>query len=170
MAVHPGRLTRLCVALLSHTRTTQRRRPQVLTHEGLSVIVEAIIIARKIFQRIKSFITYRVAATLQLLLFFFIAVFALPPSDYNSEWPVFFKMPVIMLMLITLLNDGTLISIGYDNVKASPRPEKWNLKVRAVTPFFIFCNALWPLTGDFPYSACLLSLLTCFPLSKESGH
>lgn len=38
-------------------------------------------------------------------------------------------MPVIMLMLITLLNDGTLISIGYDNVKASSRPEKWNLKV-----------------------------------------
>lgn len=34
-----------------------------------------------------------------------------------------------MLMLITLLNDGTLISIGYDNVKASSRPEKWNLKV-----------------------------------------
>lgn len=32
-------------------------------------------------------------------------------------------------MLITLLNDGTLISIGYDNVKSSPRPTKWNLKV-----------------------------------------
>jgi hypothetical protein len=29
---------------------------------------------------------------------------------------------VLMLMLITLLNDGTLISIGYDNVKPSPRP------------------------------------------------
>ena len=27
-----------------------------------------------------------------------------------------------MLMLITLLNDGTLISVGYDNVKPSPRP------------------------------------------------
>jgi len=33
------------------------------------------------------------------------------------------------LMLITLLNDGTLISIGYDNVKASPYPEKWTLPV-----------------------------------------
>jgi H+-transporting ATPase len=29
-------------------------------------------------------------------------------------WPRFFHMPVLMLMLITLLNDGTLISIGYD--------------------------------------------------------
>ena len=32
-------------------------------------------------------------------------------------------------MLITLLNDGTLISIGYDNVKPSHYPEKWNLRV-----------------------------------------
>jgi len=32
-------------------------------------------------------------------------------------------------MLITLLNDGTLISIGYDRVKASPYPDKWNLRV-----------------------------------------
>jgi len=31
-----------------------------------------------------------------------------------------------MLMLITLLNDGTLIAIGYDNVVAQEMPEKWN--------------------------------------------
>jgi H+-transporting ATPase len=35
-------------------------------------------------------------------------------------------MPVLMLMLITLLNDGTLIAIGYDNVVAKQMPEKWN--------------------------------------------
>ena len=33
-----------------------------------------------------------------------------------------------MLMLITLLNDGTLISIGYDRAVASTRPERWNLR------------------------------------------
>lgn len=38
-------------------------------------------------------------------------------------------MPVLMLMLITLLNDGTLIAIGYDNVVPSRTPEKWNLRV-----------------------------------------
>jgi hypothetical protein len=34
------------------------------------------------------------------------------PQDEN-EWPPFFHMPVLMLMLITVLNDGTLIAIGY---------------------------------------------------------
>lgn len=39
-----------------------------------------------------------------------------------KEFPNFFQLPVLMLMLITLLNDGTLISVGYDNVRHSPRP------------------------------------------------
>jgi len=37
-------------------------------------------------------------------------------------------MPVLMLMLITLLNDGTLITIGYDYAVASQTPPKWNLR------------------------------------------
>lgn len=43
-------------------------------------------------------------------------------------------VPVLLLMLITLLNDGTLISIGYDHVHPSNMPEKWNLKVRCGRP------------------------------------
>ena len=84
----------------------------VLTEPGLSTIVHGILIARCIFERIRNFITYRIAATLQLLFFFFIAIFAFRPVDYEPEdqddhyWPNFFHMPVIMLMLITLLNDG----------------------------------------------------------------
>lgn len=51
-------------------------------------------------------------------------------QGFDTEaWPDFFKLPVLMLMLITLLNDGTLISIGYDNVKPSKYPNVWNLPV-----------------------------------------
>lgn len=93
----------------------------------------------------------RIAATLQLLTFFFISVFAFDPKkfcedaigpdpnnptgpapyacpinknsdDPEEDYPNFFQLPVLMLMLITLLNDGTLISVGYDRVKPSPRP------------------------------------------------
>jgi hypothetical protein len=44
-----------------------------------------------------------------------------------QAWPAFFQLPVLMLMLITLLNDGALISVGYDHVVASPIPEQWNI-------------------------------------------
>ncbi len=129
------------IAVAGATDAARAAADIVLTEEGLATIVEGIIIARCIFQRMKNFITYRIAATLQLLCFFFIAVLTLKPSSFapddwrttegfdEHEWPDYFKMPVLMLMLITLLNDGTLLSIGYDNVNPSKYPNEWNLPV-----------------------------------------
>eukprot|EP01038_Epipyxis_sp_PR26KG_P005480 gene5480-7588_t len=124
------------IAVQGSTDAARAAASIVLTEPGLSTIIDGIIIARCIFLRIRNFITYRISATLQLLLFFFIAVFAFQPIDYqpaenpdDADWPTFFHMPVLMLMMITLLNDGTLIAIGYDNVTPSKTPEKWNLRV-----------------------------------------
>jgi H+-transporting ATPase len=129
------------IAVMGATDAAQAASDIVLTQEGLSTIITGILVARKIFARIRNFITYRVAATLQLLIFFFVAVFALEPEKFMPDgwesmpdfdkhaWPEYFHMPVLMLMLITLLNDGTLIAIGYDNVVPSLEPDKWNLKV-----------------------------------------
>ena len=131
------------VAVQGSTDAARAAADIVLTRPGLSTIVYAIITARKVFVRIRNFITYRVAATLQLLIFFFIATFTMHPyrfeptaeevanienyPDASTPWPAFFHMPVLMLMLITLLNDGTLIAIGYDNAIPSKSPEVWNL-------------------------------------------
>eukprot|EP01042_Synura_sphagnicola_P032054 gene32054-41258_t len=128
------------IAVQGATDAARAAADIVLTQPGLSTIVQGIVISRIIFVRILNFITYRIAATLQLLLFFFISVFAFKPRDWEPEdypddwpdahnWPKFFHMPVLMLMLITLLNDGTLIAIGYDNVIPRRTPEKWNLTV-----------------------------------------
>lgn len=129
------------IAVAGATDAARAAADIVLTDEGLSTIVEGIVISRCIFQRMKNFITYRIAATLQLLIFFFIAVLGMKPKDFEpsdwatrdgfggDEWPDYFKLPVLMLMLITLLNDGTLISIGYDNVVPSKYPNVWNLPV-----------------------------------------
>jgi H+-transporting ATPase len=115
------------IAVAGATDAARAAADIVLTQEGLGTIIHGIFVARAIFQRISNFITYRIAATLQLLFFFFISLFAFRPSDYNEEWPEFFHMPVILLMLITLLNDGTLISIAYDNAFPSQAPNRWNL-------------------------------------------
>jgi H+-transporting ATPase len=95
--------------------------------------VKGIIVSRIIFVRIKNFITYRISATLQLLIFFFISVFLFDPNKYahddDSTCPTYFHLPVIMLMIIRLLNDGTLISIAYDSVTPSAFSERWDLPV-----------------------------------------
>ena len=120
------------IAVAGATDAARAAADIVLTEPGLSTIVHGIVIAREIFSRMSNFITYRISATLQLLLFFFIATFAFQPSSYDHgeadiEWPEFFHMPVLMLMLITLLNDGTLITIAYDYAEANEHPNKWNL-------------------------------------------
>ena len=115
------------IAVAGATDAARAAADIILTEEGLGTIIHGIKIAREIFSRISNFITYRIAATLQLLFFFFIAVFSFHPKDYNPEWDEFFHMPVLMLMLITLLNDGTLITIAYDYARANETPDKWNL-------------------------------------------
>merc|ERR1711975_100502 len=126
------------IAVFGATDAAKAASDIVLTTPGLSTIVEAMLISRRIWCRVRSFLTYRIAATLQLICFFFIAVFAYRPNEYmpkdwehdpefmdTHEWPPFFHMPVLMLMLITLLNDGTLITIGYDYAVAPETPPIW---------------------------------------------
>jgi H+-transporting ATPase len=61
------------IAVQGATDAARAAADIVLTSPGLSTVVEAISVARCIFQRMVTFITYRIAATLQLLTFFFIA-------------------------------------------------------------------------------------------------
>jgi H+-transporting ATPase len=115
------------IAVQGATDAARAAADIVLTKPGLSTIIHGLIMSRCIFVRMRSFLTYRIAATLQLLVFFFIAVLSFHPKDFNEDFDDFFHLPVLMLMLITLLNDGTLIAIGYDNVIPSRSPQIWNI-------------------------------------------
>jgi len=64
-----------------------------------------------------------------------------------------------MLMLITLLNDGTLIAIGYDNASADDLPQKWNLPV------------LYTVSAVLAAVSCLSSLVLLYlSLSSWEHH
>ena len=112
----------------------------LVTKPGLFTLLDAVMISRGVFHRIEAFICYRITATLHLLLLFFIASFLFPPTRYGIQDSIdgvhseFFHIPVLMFMAMTLLNDGALLCIGYDNAILSNSPKKWNLKV-------LFCVA-----------------------------
>merc|ERR1719247_3522741 len=151
------------IAVFGATDAAKAAADIVLTEPGLSTIVEGILISRRIWCRVRSFLTYRIAATLQLITFFFISVFLYRPNEYmpkdwehdpefmdTHEWPPFFHMPVLMLMLITLLNDGTLITIGYDYAVAPKTPPTWNMRflfsmafVQSFVAMISSLNLLW---------------------------
>ncbi|MFC1454272.1 plasma-membrane proton-efflux P-type ATPase [Verrucomicrobiota bacterium] len=91
----------------------------VLMTPGLSVIIDAIKESRKIFQRMSSYATYRIAETIRVLLFMTLSILV-----FN-----FYPVTAVMIVMLALLNDGAILSIAYDNVHYSPKPEAWNMHV-----------------------------------------
>jgi magnesium-transporting ATPase (P-type) len=113
----------------------------VLTEPGLSAVIDAIVTSRKIFQRMKNFVVYRIACTLQLLFFFLVACLAYNPQDYCAT-DEFFFLPVIALVTIVILNDGTIISVAFDNVQPSKNPEEWNMTIVCIVSSVVGLVAL----------------------------
>jgi H+-transporting ATPase len=90
----------------------------VLTKPGLSVIIDAIKESRKIFQRMTNYCTYRIAETIRILLFMTAAIVIFQ----------FYPVTALMLVLLALLNDLPIMTIAYDTVKYSNKPEKWDMR------------------------------------------
>ncbi|KAG2224450.1 hypothetical protein INT45_010516 [Circinella minor] len=88
----------------------------VLTEPGLSVIIEALINSRQIFQRARNYSMYTCSVTIRIVVGFSIMVFAFK-----------FDFPPFMVLILAMLNDGTIMTISKDRVKPSPHPDQWNL-------------------------------------------
>ena len=122
-------------------------------------MIEAIFRSRKIFQRMLNYCTYRISCTFQLLVFFFITMVSLQPKNYScsgdgydyDNLPKAFALPVICLVIITILNDGTIISIAYDRVTVSKSPEQWNL-------VFVFIKST--ILGGIAFTSSIIVTLT----------
>ncbi|EJC97611.1 plasma-membrane proton-e [Fomitiporia mediterranea MF3/22] len=88
----------------------------VLTEPGLSTIVHAIRGSRQIFQRMRNYAIYACAVTIRIVVCFAILAFA-----YNFDFPPF------MVLIIALLNDGTIMTLSVDRVLPSNTPDSWDL-------------------------------------------
>ena len=91
----------------------------VLTKPGLSVIIDAFRESRKIFQRMNSYAIYRITETIRVLLFVSLSIIVFK----------FYPVTAMMIVLLALLNDAPIMTIAYDQVKASSSPDKWNMRM-----------------------------------------
>ncbi|KAF8084812.1 hypothetical protein N665_0699s0025 [Sinapis alba] len=89
----------------------------VLTEPGLSVIISAVLTSRAIFQRMKNYTIYAVSITIRIVLGFMLIALI---------WE--FDFSAFMVLIIAILNDGTIMTISKDRVKPSPTPDSWKLK------------------------------------------
>jgi H+-transporting ATPase len=107
------------IAVSGATDAARAAASIVLLTSGLSVIIDAIKESRRIFQRMNSYATYRIAETLRVLLFMTLAILV-----FN-----FYPLTAVMIVMLALLNDGAILSIAYDNVQYKDKPEAWNMRL-----------------------------------------
>ncbi|KAF3498980.1 hypothetical protein DY000_02054988 [Brassica cretica] len=93
------------IAVADATDAARSSADIVLTEPGLSVIISAVLTSRAIFQRMKN---YTLGFTLLALIW-----------EYD--------FPPFMVLIIAILNDGTIMTISKDRVRPSPTPESWKL-------------------------------------------
>lgn len=107
------------IAVSGATDAARAAASIVLMTPGLSVIIDAIKEGRKIFQRMTSYVIYRIAETIRVLLLMTLSILI-----FN-----FYPVTAVMIVMLALLNDGAILSIAYDNVRYKNRPESWDMRL-----------------------------------------
>nr|AKG55563.1 plasma membrane H+-ATPase [Hevea brasiliensis] len=105
------------IAVADATDAARSASDIVLTEPGLSVIVSAVLTSRAIFQRMKNYTIYAVSITIRIVMGFMLVALI---------WK--FDFSPFMVLIIAILNDGTIMTISKDRVKPSPMPDSWKLK------------------------------------------
>ncbi len=106
------------IAVSGATDAARAAADLILLDKGLSVIIDAVKEARKIFLRMKSYSVYRIAETMRLIFFITASIVALG----------FYPISAVMVILLLIFNDLPILAIAYDNTSIEKRPVRWNLK------------------------------------------
>ncbi|MCP5426539.1 MAG: plasma-membrane proton-efflux P-type ATPase [Gammaproteobacteria bacterium] len=104
------------IAVSGATDAARSAAALVLTEPGLSVITRAVEESRRIFERMTSYITYRIAMSIDIMLFVVLSTLAFG----------FFPLTAIMLVALALLDDIPIMAIAYDNTEPNAKPVRWN--------------------------------------------
>ncbi|CAN6813157.1 ATPase 1, plasma membrane-type-like [Brassica napus] len=104
------------IAVADATDAARGASDIVLTEPGLSVIISAVLTSRAIFQRMKNYTIYAVSITIRIV-FGFMLIALIWEFDFSA----------FMVLIIAILNDGTIMTISKDRVKPSPTPDSWKL-------------------------------------------
>jgi H+-transporting ATPase len=105
------------IAVSGATDAARAAADLVLTASGLSVIINAVEEARRIFERMNSYAIYRITETIRIMIFVVLAMLV-----FN-----FYPITAIMIILLAFLNDIPIMTIAYDRTYLDPKPVRWNM-------------------------------------------
>ena len=106
------------IAVSGATDAARAAADLVLTAPGLSVIINAIEEARRIFERMNAYAIYRISETIRIMFF---VVLAMVFFD-------FYPITAIMIILLAFFNDVPIMTIAYDHTGLEKNPVRWNMQ------------------------------------------
>jgi H+-transporting ATPase len=105
------------VAVSGATDAARAAAALVLTAPGLSVIIQAVEEARRIFERMMSYTIYRISMTIDIMVFVVLAMLLFD----------IYPLTAVMIIVLALLDDIPIMTIAYDNTYLSPKPVRWEM-------------------------------------------
>ena len=104
------------IAVEGASEAAQAAADIVFLAPGLSTIVDAIKIARQIFQRMKAYIQYRIALCLHLEIYLVTSMIIINET-----------VTVELIVFLALFADLATVAVAYDNAHYEARPVEWQL-------------------------------------------
>jgi len=123
------------IAVEGATEADQAAADIVFLAPGLSTIVDAIKLARQIFQRMKAYIQYRIALCLHLEIYLVTSMIIINETIRAD-----------LIVFIALFADLATIAVAYDNAHFEMRPVEWQLPkiwIISVVLGFLLAVATW---------------------------
>ena len=110
------------IAVSGATDAARAAADLVLTAPGLSVIINAIEEARRIFERMNAYAIYRISETIRIMFFVVLTMIF-----FN-----FYPITAIMIILLAFFNDVPIMAIAYDRTGLEKNPVRWDMR-RVIT-------------------------------------
>jgi len=129
------------IAVEGATEAAQAAADIVFLAPGLSTIVEAIKVARQIFQRMKAYVQYRIALCLHLEIYLTLSMIIINETLRTD-----------LVVFLALFADLATIAVAYDNAHYEPRPVEWQLPkiwVISVVLGVLLAISTWIMRGSF---------------------
>jgi H+-transporting ATPase len=106
------------IAVSGATDAARAASDLVLTQPGLGVITSAVEEARRIFERMISYATFRITETSRVLVFIALSILVVN----------FYPVTPIMIVLLAILNDIPIMTIATDNTRTASQPVRWRMR------------------------------------------
>lgn len=106
------------IAVNNATDIAKNSAKVILTHDGLTDIINVIIGGRKVYRRMLTWIITKLVRTIEMTMMLTFSYLLL--GD--------FAISLTSIILTVLMNDFVTMALATDNVKPSQKPENWNFK------------------------------------------